>query len=303
VDAWLDVTRAADPGPLPASRLHVARQKPEWLMVPRELAPGLARLDVRDPAYLATLERWAEPPRDGVDGLHLSPILPAVSEHLGQRLTQLLSRYAFDGVHLDSAQFPSSDFDYSRAAIAAFRDEVEDVLTGAQRRELDNRAAVDPLAYPDAFPRQWSRFRRSRMTALIARLGSIVRRSRPGARVSVSVIADHDEALGRRLQDWRAWAENGFVQILSLRPGRETREDFILQLREAQRYASGADVWVGVDTQRNPPGDTFDRIRAARRLGIDGIMVWTYDAATDRARMPPDHLQHLGLAIAGVSTP
>ena len=272
-------------------------------MVPRELAPRLSRLDPREPAYLATLERWIAQPRGGVNGLHLSPILPDVSEHLGQRLDHLLDRYAFDGVHLDSAQFPSSDFDYSRAAIAVFRDEVAVVLTAAQRRELDNRAAVDPLTYPDAFPSEWSRFRRSKMTSLIARLGSIVRRSRPRARVSVSVVADHDEALGRRLQDWRTWAENGFIEILCLRPGRETLEDFSLQLREARQFASGADVWVGIDTLLLSPGDTFDRIRAARRLGIDGIMIWTYDAATDRARMPPDHLQHLGLAIAAVSTP
>lgn len=303
VHAWLDVTRAADAGPLPTSRLHVARRHPEWLMVPRELAPRLARLDARDPAYLATLERWVEQPREGVDGLHLSPILPEVSEHVSELLSRLLSRYAFDGVHLDSAQFPSSDFDYSRAAIAAFRDEVTVALPGTRRRNLDNRAAVDPLAYPDAFPSQWSRFRRSKMTALVARLGSTIRRSRPGARVSVSVVADHDEALGRRLQDWRAWAENGFVQILCLRPGRETLEDFNLHLREAQQFASGVDVWVGVDTHRLLPGDTFERIRSARRLGIDGIIMWTYDAATDRARMPPDHLQHLGLAITAVPPP
>jgi hypothetical protein len=31
-------------------------------------------------------------------------------------------------------------------------------------------------------------------------------------------------------------------------------------------------------------------------------MIWNYDTATDRARMPPDHLQRIGLAIAAGST-
>jgi len=209
-------------------------------MVPRALAGRLARLDVKDPAYLAALDRWTQPSPDGVDGLYLSPILPEVAEHIGERLTQLLSRYRFDGVHLDSTQFPSSDFDYGRTAVAAFRAEIADGLTVAARRELDAQAAVDPLTYPDAFPRQWTRFRRSKMTALVARLATIVRRSRTGARLSVSVVADQDEALGRRLQDWRTWADNGFVDILCLQPGSETAEEFEFQVRAARQPSTAS---------------------------------------------------------------
>jgi hypothetical protein len=91
--------------------------------------------------------------------------------------------------------------------------------------------------------------------------------------------------------------------IVCLRPARETEEDFRLQIYEAPQFTRGADLWVGVDTHRLLFADTFDRIRAARRLGVDGIMIWNYDTATDRARMPPDHRQRIGLAIAAGSTP
>ena len=303
VHAWFDVTRATALDTAPPDRFHVTRQHPEWLMVPRALAPRLARLDASDPAHLAALEEWSAESSEGVSGLHLSPILPAVAAHQGARLTRLLARYRFDGVHLDSAQFPSSDFDYGRAAVSAFRADITAGLTEARRRELDARAAVDPLTYPDAFPSQWSRFRRSTMTALVARLGNIVRRSLPGARVSVSVLADHDEALGRRLQDWRTWAENGFIDVLCLRPGLETSEDFERQLRAARQFSSGADVWVGIAAGQLTPADTFDRIRAAQRLGVDGIMISAHDTVMDRARMPPDHLQHIGLALTADATP
>ena len=249
VHAWIQVTRATRAGPLPTSREHIVHRHPEWIMVPRALAGRLARLDVKDPAYLAALDRWTQPSPDGVDGLYLSPILPEVAEHIGERLTQLLSRYRFDGVHLDSTQFPSSDFDYGRTAVAAFRAEIADGLTVAARRELDAQAAVDPLTYPDAFPRQWTRFRRSKMTALVARLATIVRRSRTGARLSVSVVADQDEALGRRLQDWRTWADNGFVDILCLQPGSETAEEFEFQVRAARQFSSRAELWVGLGAE------------------------------------------------------
>ena len=300
VHAWIQVTRATRAGPLPTSREHIVHRHPEWIMVPRALAGRLARLDVKDPAYLAALDRWTQPSPDGVDGLYLSPILPEVAEHIGERLTQLLSRYRFDGVHLDSTQFPSSDFDYGRTAVAAFRAEIADGLTVAARRELDAQAAVDPLTYPDAFPRQWTRFRRSKMTALVARLATIVRRSRTGARLSVSVVADQDEALGRRLQDWRTWADNGFVDILCLQPGSETAEEFEFQVRTARQFSSRAELWVGLGAEWLSPFDTFDRIRASQRIGVDGIVVWRYDSVTDRTSQPPDHLHHIGLAIATV---
>lgn len=300
VHAGIQVTRATRAGPLPTSRGHIVHRHPEWIMVPRDLAGRLARLDVKDPTYLAAIDRWTQPSPDGVDGLYLSPILPEVAEHISERLTQLLARYCFDGVHLDSTQFPSRDFDYVRAAVAAFRAEIADGLTVAARRELDAQAAVDPLTYPDAFPPQWTRFRRSKMTALLARLATVVRRSRTGARFSVSVVADQDEALGRRLQDWRTWADSGFVDILCLQPGSETSDEFEFQVRAARQFSSRAELWVGLGAEWLSPFDTFDRIRASRGIGVDGLVAWRYNSSTDRTSQPPDHLRHIGLAIATV---
>jgi uncharacterized lipoprotein YddW (UPF0748 family) len=40
VYAWLDVNMVAAAAELPAAREHVIYQHPEWLMVPRELAPA-----------------------------------------------------------------------------------------------------------------------------------------------------------------------------------------------------------------------------------------------------------------------
>ena len=47
VVATVDVTRVAAANEWPASRDHVIYTHPEWLMVPRELALELSRLDVR----------------------------------------------------------------------------------------------------------------------------------------------------------------------------------------------------------------------------------------------------------------
>ena len=176
-------------------------------------------------------------------------------------------------------------------------------LTEEGRRGLDGRAAIDPMTYPDAFPAQWSRFRRSRVTALVARLAALVRRYRPEARVSVSVVADPDEAFGRRLQDWRAWAEIGFIDVACLQPGLETPEDFERQLRSARQFAGLAELWAGIGARWLSPLETFDRIRTAHRAGADGIMIWSYESVTDPTQHPPGHLLQIGNELAAVFAP
>jgi len=298
VHAWVQSTLVATTGNLPTAGSHLIHQHPEWLMVPRALAGKVARLDVHSQTYLGTLERWARQHPDEMDGLYLSPIIPAAAADAAARLAQLLARYPFDGVHLDSVQFPSSDFDYARNAVALFRDEIAPSLASDERRQLDGRATIDPLTYPDAFPIQWSRFRRSRVTALVARLSSVVRRQRPGARIGVSVVADPDEAVGRRLQDWRTWVEVGFIDNVCLQPGFETADDFERQLRSARQVTGSADLWAGIGASWLSPLETFDRIRTANRVGIEGIMIWSYDSVIDPIRHTPGHLQQIGLALA-----
>ena len=67
VHAWIDVNRASPGDQIPASSTHVAYQHPEWLMVPRALAPEMLAMDPRGPAYLGRLTRWTRTNRARVD--------------------------------------------------------------------------------------------------------------------------------------------------------------------------------------------------------------------------------------------
>ncbi len=298
VHAWVQASRILAAGALPASGDHPVRTYPEWVMVPRELATELARLDAHNPAYLGALARWARDRADEVDGLYLSPLVPAAAEFLADRLGALLNRVPFDGVQFESAYLPSSDFDFGALAVRLFREEVASRLPPLERRQHDARSAIDPRTYPDAFPQQWSRFRRSRVTALIARLGARARQARPGIHVSVLVAADPDEALGRHQQDWRTWVEIGLVDAICLAPGTEMPGEFSQHLVDASTIAGTAALWTGVAAHRLSPSDTLARIRTARRIGVDGLLVWSYDTVIDSTRQPPGHLQQIGLALS-----
>jgi uncharacterized lipoprotein YddW (UPF0748 family) len=242
VHAWINVNLAASANELPASREHVIYQHPEWLMVPRELAAELLAVDPRSPEYLGRLARWTRSNAERVDGLYVSPLHAGVQVQIAAAVKELVSRYAVDGVHLDHARFPGADFDYSRAALEAFRADVRGRLTAAELARLDAVEAIDPFAYPEELSREWRLFRQTQVTALVTRLRSTAKSVRAGVVVSAAVVADPAAAARDSLQDWRTWLDNGFIDALC--PLWEAQAYSAALLAEVRALAGSKPVWI-----------------------------------------------------------
>jgi len=219
VHAWVNVTLAAGVGELPASREHVLYQHPEWLMVPRELAPEVLSTDVRSPAYLGRLARWARLNAPRADGLYVSPLDPEAAAYLAAHVSAAVRRYDVDGVFLDAVRFPGSDFDYSRHAMEIFRAERRPTLTPAERTRVDEVEAIDPFGYAEEFPDEWRQFRQSRLTALMSRVKTALAAVSPTLVVSAGVVSDPDTALSDAFQDWRTWMGTGLIDGIGRRNG------------------------------------------------------------------------------------
>jgi uncharacterized lipoprotein YddW (UPF0748 family) len=213
VVAALDLTLAAGANEWPASRDHVVYTHPEWLMVPRELALDLSRLDARSPDYAGRLARWA---RARAGALYLSPVHRDAAAFVAAAVTRLVQRFPFDGVQFDTARFPSGDFDYSRLALDQWRQEVRSGLSLDERRRMDGVEALDALAYVNAFPDLWRRFRQTQLTAFVVRARTAVKTVRPSALVSAVVGRDPLVSLSEHLQDWPTWLDNRFVDAVTV---------------------------------------------------------------------------------------
>jgi uncharacterized lipoprotein YddW (UPF0748 family) len=216
VVAAVDVTRVTSANEWPASRDHVVYTHPEWLMVPRDLALELSRLDARSPDYAGRLARWARANAGKAMGLYLSPVHTDAAAFVATAVRRLVERIPFDGVQFDTARYPSGDFDYSRLSIEQFRREVRPGLSPEERRRLDGIEAFDALAYATEFPDVWRRFRQTQLTALIVRARTAVKSVRPDAIVSAVVGPDPLTALSDYLQDWPTWLDNRFIDAVTV---------------------------------------------------------------------------------------
>jgi uncharacterized lipoprotein YddW (UPF0748 family) len=242
VHAWVTVNLVSDGTELPSSRDHVVYQHPEWLMVPRELAPELLAVDVRSPEYLGRLARWTRANPSRVDGMYVSPLHAGVQGQLAARIKDLVSRHDVDGVHLDALRYPSADFDYSGAAVDAFRREMRGRLPAAETLRLDAIEAIDPFAYPEELPEDWRLFRQSQLTALVARLRSTAKAVRPAIMISAAVVPGSAAEAREAFQDWRTWLDYGFVDALC--PVGSSDAQFAALVADVRALAGSTPVWL-----------------------------------------------------------
>jgi uncharacterized lipoprotein YddW (UPF0748 family) len=298
VHAWVNVNLVASAVELPADRSHILYRHPDWLMVPRELAPQLAAFEPNNPAYAGAISRWTRDQAGAVEGLYASPIIPSAADHVIAVVTDLARRYDLDGLHLDYIRYPNETFDYSRYAIAEFRSEVGPTVPDAERRAIDQHALVDMFAWPDARQEEWRRFRQARLSGLVTRIRTAVKRARPAIQLSAAVAPDPDEAATLRLQDWRAWMDGRLLDAVCPMAYTQDATLFTTQLAAARAAAGPSAVWAGIGAYRLSPAQTVDRIAAARRAGADGIALFSYDSLIVPPA-PADYLATVGRSAFG----
>jgi uncharacterized lipoprotein YddW (UPF0748 family) len=300
VHAWVAVNLVSSAVSLPASRDHLVYRAPEWLMVPRELAVEMRKINLRSPAYLGRLARWTRTQSATVEGLYTSPIHPAAQDHAAAVIGDIASRYDLDGVHLDYVRFPNEDFDYSPGALDLFKSAVLPNLSAAERREVAARETLDPLAYPSLFPDRWNQFRRDRLTELVIKIRGAVKKARPDAVFSAAVVADAEQAVASRQQDWRGWLDQALLDVVCPMAYSTDPETFRVQISAARSYAGSRPVWAGIGAYQLTPSQTLAHIAAAGKLGAAGIILFSYEAIA----APPngsDSVSELGRAAFGTA--
>lgn len=286
VHAWINVDLVSSANVLPRSRTHVVARHPEWLMVPRSAAASLRGVPSDLPTYVGQIARAARAQSEQVEGLYLSPVLPASREYTASVVADIASRYPIDGIHLDYLRYPTDQFDYSVTALAAFREVAIASVTRETRDRLDRLAVTAFAAWPDALPDVWAQFRRDRLTLLASAIRSAALAARRGLIVSAAVAPDADEARRGRLQDWRLWARTGIVDALCPMIYTPDPKEFATAVTRVKADAGAASVWAGIGAFRLTPARTTENLRTVRKAGVGGVLLFSYDSLTSGDAAP-----------------
>ncbi|MDQ3753930.1 MAG: family 10 glycosylhydrolase, partial [Acidobacteriota bacterium] len=280
VHAWLNTSLLANLDDLPAERDHVYNAHPEWLAVPRAVAAELYAMSPNDPRYRARIVEWSKANRSELEGVYTGPANPSVREHIYSIWIDVLEKYPeLDGLHFDYVRLASPDFDYSRTSLERFRNWLDQRITPAERRLLEQALKTNPLAAAEAYQEQFADFQREQITALVERIYHGVKKRRPTAIVSAAVFANDENAYTRRFQDWRRWLAMGVLDVVC--PMAYSPDTAVFQkqieVATAAAHAAGKQVWAGIGVYRIPAESAVEKINAARALGADGLVLFSYD--------------------------
>jgi uncharacterized lipoprotein YddW (UPF0748 family) len=293
VHAWINIYLVADLESLPASRDHLIYRHPEWVMVPRGIATELYDISPDGDRYLDRIVEFSRLNRHELEGLFVSPANPGVKDNLLDIWVDIATRYEVDGLHFDYVRYPNPHYDYSRASIDRFRQEIDKKLTRRERLAFAAPSRQDPLFYVRKFPAAYAKFQRDQVTELVGRIYKGVKRVKPNALISAAVFANEEDAARSRFQDWKEWLRMGWLDVVCPMAYTPDTETFRKQLLSAMTVASGKRVWGGIGAYKQPAESAVEKIRVARELGAEGFILFSYDSSIKASSFNPqgDYLE------------
>ncbi|MGE5586244.1 MAG: glycoside hydrolase family 10 protein [Bacillota bacterium] len=270
VHAWINAFTVGKLGCREYQPEHVLSRHPEWALV--------------DERGISTLDYTLEMAQGQIVSPMLDPAIEGVKTYVHDVFMEVVSNYDVDGVHFDYIRYPSPRFGYGEAARDAFRD-----LAGYDPLDIAKRPEASEGPRGEALRREssatWDAFRRDQVTEVVRRVYEDVKRVKPGVAVSCAVFPDAADAAEHRLQDWKGWLARGIVDFVVPMAYTPDTGRFAAHVDDAVDAAPG---WgrvlagVGAYNMLEDPAGCIEKISTARRLGVAGVVLFSYDAIRDR---------------------
>lgn len=253
VHAWVVVYRVWKGKELPSDPKHVLRAHPEW----------------RNISYDGKTE--------AAEGVFLDPGIPEYREHFARVCEDIVKHYAVDGIHYDYVRYPGQDWGYSEIALKRYYAE-----TGAAEKPKPD----DP---------KWLQWKRDQVTAMVKLVHDRVKAINPNVKIQASTIPwgdcpqDFKDATPYRevCQDWRSWMEQGLIDencpMVYSREGQESGAKYFRGWVDGtKRWSYGRSVYIGMSATWNTPEQMMQQIDAARKGGLQGFLLFSFDKSKSR---------------------
>lgn len=177
----------------------------------------------KNPGYLINKHpEWLEVTRDGTRGssnsYFISPTIPEFRRYLEAVMTELVTNYDIDGLHLDYIRYEDGDFGYSEASRNLykklyFKDPL-DFLPGSRDEEF------------------FKDFRRAHVDAFVRWCYKNLKAIKPELLISAAVGSPYSWDYKSLFQDWVYWSKEGYIDFVTPMQYRDTTPKFKVALEE-----------------------------------------------------------------------
>ncbi len=172
---------------------------------------------------------------------------PGAAAHTVDVLTHLVKKYDLDGLHLDRIRYPEAPIDrpagqplgintgYNETSVQRFKArygnqaayyQESDIGTNVGTTAAPRYITAADVGYPKTNDPLWNDWRREQVTDVVRRIYLNATAVKPQIKVSAALICfwtgpvgsggwEKTEAYYRVFQDWRSWAQEGTLDIIS----------------------------------------------------------------------------------------
>jgi uncharacterized lipoprotein YddW (UPF0748 family) len=238
--AWFNVYRVWGGGK-PSNPNHLVNKHPEWL---NKNFDGKTSSD---------------------DGVFVDPGVPEARAYTVKVLGDMLSKYDVDGIMLDFVRYPNRDWGYSDIAVERFNKQ------------------YGKTGKPDPKDLTWGRWRREQVTQMVRDIYAEINRQKPWVPLSAATIPwggcpdswNKTDAFGWVFQDWRAWMEEGILDInmpMNYKDPAKTRDEgwYVDWLEGMKKWSYNRYAISIAMVMKNNADGAVEQIRLARDHGLPG---------------------------------
>ena len=270
IHAWVNVYLAWHPTErLPKSSNHLLVRHPEWFMVSKD-GINMGRVDMSGKNSLSR----------GVEGRYLSPGIQEVREHLLKVILELVQGYDLDGLHLDYIRYPNVNYDFNLINRAEF----------TRRFGFDPQTLVGKTNEQGGLSREkkkklWEQWRTDQVSLQVSEIQQLLLNTKPWIKLSVAVKPNFELAYREFGQDWIKWINKQMVDFVVPMLYLGTTEEIGVQIQQIQKYVRKGHLYAGIGGFNQSPSATEDQINQARRMGLKGIMFFSYDSLNKQPKL------------------
>ncbi|MGQ9464591.1 MAG: glycoside hydrolase family 10 protein [bacterium] len=266
VSAWINVLYSWGYSPLLKNKKHPINFARDWYVV--------------DNNQNSILNYDAEALKSmGIEGYYLAPANPSVRIYLLKIIEEIITKYEFDGIHLDYIRYPSENFIY-------------DIYL---RTHIQRKYFYDPIEFDDDFLAQrlgisgiddiqhkaWDLVRQD-LTDFVAQIKNKVKAIKPECLVSAAVKPDYVVARNDYYQDWLTWVNDGLVDFVCLMAYTNHIEPIIK--KTLNRVNIPSSIIIGLDIYNSTPEIVKRQLEAIKKTSFAGFVYFSYPQVKEDRR-------------------
>lgn len=235
------------------------------------MAPAGSELATQHPDWLTQRRDGSQTWMQGsLPRVWLNPFHPEVQQFMVQLLTEVVERYAIDGIQLDDHFGMPLELGYDPVTVAQYR------------QQHQGKAPPDDEAEPE-----WVRWRANQVTRLFHQIVTTVRALKPTCLISLSPNP-RQFAYEHYLQDWGTWERRGLIDELIVQIYRNDLERFEQELDRPEVQVAREFLPVGVGILTGLKGRISDirqiqrQVMAVRDRHYAGVSFFFYETLGNR---------------------